>query len=111
MTLSKVVLVSGCGFLEIDDLDPTLTHLKAFCHNAYPGFEGSIQGHQAAVLRGALAGCMSNDEVSQIALEAGRRLVLEYKAPSVCSRRRADPPTAITPLKMKEWVNVILYQF
>lgn len=111
VSLRKVVLVTGCGYWEVDGLNPMLTHIKAFCTNSYPGFEGNILEPRSAILRGALKNGASGDEIFQAARDAGRRLMLEYKAPSGYGRRMAHPLTASPHLKKRDWDNVILYRF
>jgi multimeric flavodoxin WrbA len=109
VSLRKVVFVSGCGFWEVDGLNPVLTHIKAFCMNSYPAFEGNIPEPRGAILRGALKGDASGSEVIQIAREAGRMLVLEDKFPSM--RMLSTPPPRRASHAKREWANVILYQF
>lgn len=38
----KMVLVSNCGFWEMDNFDPLLVHLKALCRNAEAEFVGAL---------------------------------------------------------------------
>jgi multimeric flavodoxin WrbA len=38
----KVVLVSVCGFTELDNFDPLITHVKAFCKNFSSEYIGAV---------------------------------------------------------------------
>ncbi len=77
--LRKVVVVSGCGFWEIDDFYPVLTHLKAICYNTFPELAGSITGPVRATVRGALPEGVLDDEIIAIARVAGRGLARDYR--------------------------------
>jgi hypothetical protein len=110
VSLRKVVLVSGYGFWEFEGLYPILTHLKAFCQNTYPGFEGNILECRGASLKRGLKCGTSREDVIQVAREAGRRLVREDKPPSMMGRLSGLPRDIVSHTK-REWENVILYQF
>lgn len=104
--LRKVVLVSGCGFWEIDGLNPVLTHIKAFCTNSYPGFEGNLPGQRQAILRGGLKEGTSGDDIVKLANDAGRQLVAGCEKTMIS----APLPSAVSRVK-HEWKSLILYQF
>ncbi len=74
--LRKVVIASCRGFWEVEGLNPALTHLKAFCMNSYPGFDGNIPEPRGAILRGELKDGVPWSEIVRRAREAGRRTVL-----------------------------------
>lgn len=76
VNLRKVVVLSCRGFWEIEGLNPALTHLKAFCMNSYPGFDGNIPEPRGAILRGELKDGVPWSEIVRRAREAGRRTVL-----------------------------------
>jgi hypothetical protein len=75
VSLRKIVFASGCGFWEIDDFYPVLTHIKALCYNTFPEFASNIVETHGVLLSGALEGGASAAEVAEIAKEAGRHLV------------------------------------
>lgn len=104
--LRKVVLVSGCGFWEVDGLDPVLTHIKAFCTNSYPGFEGNLPEPRGAILRGVLKEGASGSDIAKVAHEAGRQLVVNGK-----KKMLPGAMPAVMPTVKFEWKNQILYQF
>jgi multimeric flavodoxin WrbA len=71
----KIVLVSNCGLWEMDNFDPLLFHMKAFCKNASSEFAGALlrphgEGMSFMVEMGA-----SLDDIFDAAKEAGRQLV------------------------------------
>jgi hypothetical protein len=107
VNLRKVVIVSGCGFLEIDDFYPVLTHLKALCYNSFPELAGCITGPVRATVRGVLPEGASEHEIADTAQEAGREFVRDYHSP---------PPVPLNvrtkaPWNRREWNGEVLYQF
>jgi len=74
----KVVLVSSCGFWEIDNFDPLVHHITAYCKNANREFAGALlrphAGSLPALIQAGRAG-----EVITAAIDAGRQLVKEGK--------------------------------
>ena len=75
----RVVLVSNCGFWEMDNFDALLVHVKAFCKNAAMEFAGALlRPHGPALRPMAEMGAPVND-VLEAAKEAGRQLVRDGK--------------------------------
>ncbi len=73
----RLVLVSSCGFWEIDNFDPLLLHVKAICRNANRDFAGALlRPHSRALISMTEKGEPVND-IFEAAREAGRQLVLE----------------------------------
>ncbi len=111
--LRKVVLVSGCGFLELDGFYPVLTHLKAFCKNTYPELAGCIDGLRDVRLRGMPEAEICDGITRESATRAGRQLVFEDTA----SQGPTSPPVAVSGPENKamkrrrSWDSVVLYQF
>ena len=71
----KIVLVSNCGLWEMDNFDPLLLHVKAFCKNASSEFAGALlrphgEGMSFMIEMGAPL-----DDIFDAAKEAGRQLV------------------------------------
>lgn len=83
VNLSKILFVSGCGFWEIDDFYPVLTHIKALCYNTFPEFAGNINTVHGVLLLGALETGASEKEVLELARAAGRQLARGAKEPAV----------------------------
>lgn len=71
----KVVLVSSCGFWEMDNFDPLLVHMQAICKNADREFAGALlRPHASGMTHMRQEGIPAND-VFAAAREAGRQLV------------------------------------
>jgi multimeric flavodoxin WrbA len=110
--LSRVVLVSGCGFWEIDGFNPVLTHLKAFCYNTFPELAGCITGPLGAHVRGELREGVSESEIIAIARAAGRELVRDYRSRIVPARAEvACDGRPEASWSRREWGGEILYKY
>ncbi len=73
----KVVLVSTCGFWEIDNFDPLLTHMRAFCRTVNREFAGALlRPHGGRFFDKVEMGVPLADLFSS-AKEAGRQLARE----------------------------------
>ena len=73
----KVVLVSSCGFWEMDNFDPLLAHIRAKCRNMNREFAGALlRPHGPALKSMAAKGAPVND-VFEAARQAGRQLIQE----------------------------------
>ncbi|MCX6348216.1 MAG: flavodoxin family protein [Candidatus Aureabacteria bacterium] len=78
----KVVLVSTCGFWEMDNFDPLLAHMKAICRNLNREFAGALlRPHGPALNKMAASGAPVND-IFEAAETAGRQLVQEGRLSS-----------------------------
>ena len=71
----KIVLVSSCGFWEMDNFDPLMVHVKAICKNADREFAGALLRPHGTVIKRMLQRNMSVDDIFNAANEAGRQLV------------------------------------
>jgi len=71
----KVVLVSNCGFWEIDNFDPLIAHVEAMCKNFAREFAGALLRPQGGGLRYMRDRGMPMDDIFEAAKEAGRQLV------------------------------------
>lgn len=71
----KGVLVSSCGFWEVDGFDPLLVHLKAFCKNVDREFAGALLRSYGRGLRGAVKRGLPLEDIFEAAKEAGWQLV------------------------------------
>jgi len=73
----KMVLVSTCGFWELDNFDALVVHVTAICKNANMEFAGALlRPHGSALSRMIQMGAPVQD-VLTAATEAGRQLVQE----------------------------------
>ncbi len=75
----KVVLVSNCGFWEMDNFDPLLVHLKAYCKTAGKEFAGALLRPYGGVMGAPKEFGLPLDEIIQAASEAGRQLIKDGK--------------------------------
>lgn len=73
----KVVLVANCGFWEMDNFDPLVTHVKAFCKNAGSEFAGALLRPHGGGLRAMLEADLPMQDVFDAARDAGRQLIRE----------------------------------
>jgi hypothetical protein len=71
----KLVLVSNCGFWEMDNFDPLLVHMEAVCRNMGGEFAGALLRPHGPALKGMLDRGMPVGDVLASAKEAGRQLV------------------------------------
>ena len=71
----KLVLVSTCGFWELDNFDPLLNHIKAICKNIKREFAGALlRPHSRAFKSMAESGEPVGDIV-EAARDSGRQLI------------------------------------
>ncbi len=70
-----IVLVTTCGFWDVDHFDPLLTHMKAWARNANSPFLGALLRPGANMFRAMLDFGAPLDDIIEAAREAGRQLV------------------------------------
>lgn len=73
--LEKIVLVSNCGFWEMDNFDPLLVHMEAACRNFGAEFAGALLRPHGPALPTMLKAGAPVGDVLDAAREAGRQLV------------------------------------
>lgn len=73
----KLVLISNCGFWEMDNFDPVLVHMKAVSRNLGIEFAGALLRPHGPALRGMMNMDMPVNDIFEAAKEAGRQLVKE----------------------------------
>jgi len=71
----KVVLVSACGFTEIDNFDPLVAHIEAACRNMRREFAGALLRPYANSLPELAESGVDVDDVYDAAREAGTQLI------------------------------------
>jgi multimeric flavodoxin WrbA len=72
----KIVLVSSCGFWEIDNFDPLLSHIKAISKNTNREFAGALlRPHIRALLSMAADKGEPVGDILEAAKEAGLQLI------------------------------------
>jgi multimeric flavodoxin WrbA len=73
----KVVLVSSCGYWEMDNFDAMLAHVKVRCWNINREFAGALLRPHSAALKIMASRGSSIDDIFEAAREAGHQLVKE----------------------------------
>ncbi len=71
----KMVLVSNCGFWEMDNFDPLVVHVKAICQNINMEFAGALLRPHGPAMKPMLEIGGLVEDVIEAAREAGRQLV------------------------------------
>ena len=75
----KLVLVSNCGFWELDNFDPMIMHMQAISKNLGYEFAGALLRPHGAALRGMMEQGVAVDDIFEAAKKAGRQLVQNGK--------------------------------
>jgi hypothetical protein len=75
----KMVLVSNCGFWEMDNFDPLLAHLKAYSKNAGAEFAGALLRPHGPALGPMVEMGAPVKDVLEAAKDAGYQIVREGK--------------------------------
>ena len=76
---AKMVLVSNCGFWEIENFATLVAHMKAICENTYLEFAGALLRPHGPTLGMMLKMGAPVQDVLEAAEEAGHQLVTEGK--------------------------------
>lgn len=76
---AKVVLISNCGFWEMDNFDPLVVHIKAVCRNMGCEFAGALLRPHGGGLAMMEETGIPVDDILGAAKEAGRQLVEDGK--------------------------------
>jgi len=75
----KMVLVSNCGFWEMDNFDALVVHVKAICKNADMEFAGALLRPHGPALKPMLQIGGLVEDVVEAARDAGRQLSRDGK--------------------------------
>ena len=73
----QVVLVSNCGFCEMDNFDALVAHVKAACENMDREFAGAVLRPQGPALKPMLKQGIPIEDIFKAAKDAGRQLVTD----------------------------------
>ncbi len=73
----KVVLVSNCGFWEMDNFEPMVAHMNAACKNMAREFAGALLRPHGPAIQILLEMGAPLDDVFGAAKETGRQLVTD----------------------------------
>lgn len=77
----KFVLVASCGFWEMDNFDPLLVHVKAFCRNLNKEFSGALLRPHAGALKWMIKKGEAVNDIFDAARLAGRQLIQDGAIP------------------------------
>lgn len=90
--LGRLVLVSTCGFWELDNFDPLIEHFKAICRTLGCEFSGALLrpcGQVLRAMRGGILGTVTRarlgisgvqvNDIIEAAKDAGRQLATQGK--------------------------------
>ena len=75
----KLVLVSNCGFWELDNFDALVAHIQAIGRNLNMEFAGALLRPHGPVLKWMMDQGMDVSDIFEAAKEAGRQLVRDGK--------------------------------
>jgi multimeric flavodoxin WrbA len=75
----QIVLVSNCGYWEMDNFDLLLAHMHAFCGHAEREFAGALLRPHGPALQPMMEKGAPVDDIFEAAKEAGRQLVEDGK--------------------------------
>lgn len=71
----KLVLLSVAGFVEMDNFDPLVSHVKAICKNMSREYAGAVLRPIAWAMAGAKEQGVELDDIYNAVKEAGRELI------------------------------------
>ncbi|MCW4051959.1 MAG: flavodoxin family protein [Candidatus Bathyarchaeota archaeon] len=98
----KLVLVSNCGFWELDNFDPLVVHMKAVCKNMDREFAGALLRPHGPALKPMKEMGHPVEDVQKAAKDAGAQLIQEGKISSetlkIVSRELLPLETYITEI-------------
>lgn len=89
--VKKVVLVSNCGFWEMENFEPMKNHIKAFCNNMNAEYAGELLRPHGPVLRVMIENNMPVDDVIESARKAGYELTEDGKISSETMKNVSRP--------------------
>ena len=87
----KLVLVSNCGFPEMETFDPMLAHIKAYCANASTEFAGALLRPAGPAMANMLKNGAPVTDILEAAREAGRQLARDGRMSNEVLSRISRP--------------------
>ncbi len=87
----KLVLISNCGFWEIEHFDPLVQHVKAICKNFKRKFAGALLRPHGPALRAMLERGFPVKDVLEAARLSGKALVETGCIPKELEKKVARP--------------------
>ncbi len=104
--VKKAVLVSNCGFWEIDSFEPIIAHIKAFCNNINAEYAGELLRPHGPFLNGMLKMGMPVNDIIESAKKAGNEVIDDGKVSDETSDKISRP--LITRDEFVQMCNTIL---
>lgn len=71
----KIILVSNCGFWELDNFDALVAHVQAIGRNLNLEYAGALLRPHGPVLKGMMDQGMDVSDIFEAAKEAGKQLI------------------------------------
>lgn len=93
----RIVLISNCGFWEMDNFDPLLVHMEAISRNLSRQFAGALLRPHGGALKPMKKRGMRVDDIFEASKEAGRQLVSDGEMSEETLRTVSRP---ILPLNL-----------
>ncbi len=93
----KVVLISTCGFWELDNFDPLVDYMKRFCKQTEREFGGALLRPHSMPFLGMLKMGKPVGDILEAAKDAGRQLVKNGKIPPETMKTISRP---LMPIEM-----------
>ena len=98
---SKIVLVSNCGYWELDNFDLLIDQIKALCNHAERKFAGALLRPHGVIVKSMIAGGADLNDIFEAGKEAGKQLINEGKMNpetlKIVSRELVHLESYITP--------------
>lgn len=76
---SKIILVSNCGYWELDNFDLLVEHIKALCFHAEREFAGALLRPHGYAFKSMIENKRNVEDILEAAREAGKQLIMEGK--------------------------------
>ena len=73
----KIVLISNCGYWELDNFDPLIEHIKALCFHAEREYAGALLRPHGPAFGSMARGGVDLNDIFEAAKKAGRQLIEE----------------------------------
>ncbi len=76
---SKIVLISNCGYWELDNFDLLIDQIKALCDHAEREFAGALLRPHGVIVKSMLARGADLNDIFEAAKETGKQLINDGK--------------------------------
>ena len=76
---SKIVLISNCGYWELDNFDLLIDQIKALCIHAEGEFAGALLRPHGVIVKSLITRGADINDIFEAAKEAGKQLINDGK--------------------------------